>query len=65
VHTRTDQRDLHVRPRRERFQQQVALEDEADDLAAWARRMGVVPDCPPIDQDLSLVGLLEPSDEAE
>ena len=62
-HAGPDQRDLHVRPRRQRLQQQMALEDEADHLAARAGGMGLPPDRPPVDQHLPRVGLLETADE--
>ena len=39
----SDERDFDVRLRRERSQQQVALEDEADDLAAGAGGMALPP----------------------
>ena len=63
AHAGADQRDFDVRARGERAEQQVALEDEADDLAARARRVGCSPERPAVDQHAPLVGLLEPADQ--
>jgi hypothetical protein len=52
VHTRSDERDLDVRPRRERVQEQVTLEDESDDFAAGTGGPGLLPDSAPVDEDL-------------
>ena len=60
----SDQRDFDVRPRRERPQQQVALEDEADDLAAGAGGTWLLPDRAAVDEHAAVVGLLEAADQA-
>ena len=65
VHAGADQRDFDVRPGGQRLQQQMALEDEAHDLAAGAHGMALLPDGAPVDQDAARVGLLEAADQAQ
>ncbi len=60
AYPRADQRHFDVRARRERPQQQVALEDEADELAAGTGGMRLPPDRASVDPDAPRVGLLRP-----
>ena len=64
-HAGADQRDLDVGPRRQVAEQVVLLEDEADELAAVARRARLAPQLAAVDQDAPAGRLLEAADQVQ
>ena len=65
VRSGADQRYFDVHSRGERLEQQVALKDEADHLAAGACRIGPLPDACAVDRHAPAVGVLQVADQRE